>query len=262
MNILILFILFCNFFFNFSYSFDYSVVRSIQSDILLSGVSLGTSKLVLDRLKSSEFFIENSNVTRKMIHISAAPLFMSTWKFYNYKNIATLVPLISSLYLVRSSNVTSKILSRSGDEKEILKGPLIYTIILSLITNFYWKSDPIGMISMIQLSIGDGFADIIGRRYGKNKWINTSNKKSVEGSIGFLITSFLSSYLFINMNLDIFPNNIHYSNLDIFLISLICSLSEAYSKLDDNISIPVSALITNYIIFSYHYISQIDSVIS
>ena len=261
MNIIILFILFCNLF-SLSYSFDYSVIRSIQSDILLSGISLGTSKLVLDNLKSSEFFVENSNVTRKMIHISAAPLFMSTWKFYNYKNIATLVPLISSLYLVRSSNDTSKILSRSGDSKEIFKGPLFYTIILSLITNFYWKSDPIGMISMIQLSIGDGFADIIGRKYGKTKWINTNNKKSVEGTIGFLTTSFLSSYLFLNMNVDIFPNNLNYSNLDIFIISLICSLSEVYSKLDDNISIPVSALITNYIIFSYHYINQIDSIVN
>lgn len=236
---------------NLALAFNHNLIH----DVSISGASLITSKLALDNMKALSL---NQNTTRKLVHITAAPVFMSTWQFYDSKYIALSVPILASLYLVKNSNSLSDILSRSGNKNEIFKGPLIYTLVLSLTTLIYWKEDPIGLIAMTQLSIGDGFADIIGRKYGNNKW-KFNKKKSVEGSIGFVITSTLFTYFLIN-NLNLNENIYNYSFNEIFIISLVCSLTELFSKIDDNISIPLAAIFTNYFLLVYKYVNFIDLI--
>lgn len=238
---------------SFAIAFNHNLIH----DISISGVSLLTSKFALDNMKVLSL---NQNATRKLVHITAAPAFMSTWQFYDSKYIAASVPIIATLYLVQNSNSLSSIISRSGNKDEIFRGPLIYTIILSLITLTYWKEDPIGLIAMTQLSIGDGFADIIGRKYGNNKW-EFNKKKSVEGTIGFLTTSSLFTYFLIN-NLNIFENIHSYSFIEIFIISSTCSFIELFSKIDDNLSIPLTAIFTNYFLLVHRYVNFVDLIIN
>ncbi len=223
-----------------------SINTPIFNDLTIAGTSLTGTKIILDSMKEITYFQNNINYTRKGIHICAAPLFLSTWQFYDSKYIASFVPLIASFYLIKESKSISKILSRTGDNGEIFNGPLIYTSLLTLITIIFWKDNSIGMISMIQLSIGDGFSDIIGRKYGKNKWFGEFSNKSIEGSLGFFISSSFVSYLFLSMETCCFDSN--YSLEEILLISFICSLSEVFSKIDDNISIPLAALLSHYIL--------------
>ena len=182
------------------------------------------------------------NLTRKIIHISTAPSFMTTWKFYNEinsKNWASFVPIFATFYMLSKKGDLAKIISRSGNENEILKGQILYTIVLSIITYFYWIDDPIGIIAMIQLAVGDGFADIIGRNFGNNKWKHNS-KKSIEGTIGFFITSSIFTQLFVNYYFDY---NFDFSK--IIVLSLIASLIETFSEIDDNISVPISVIMFN-----------------
>ena len=181
----------------------------------------------------------NSNVTRKIVHVSSAPLFISTWSLYNDYNPnfwASLVPLSASLYIGSNSENLTSILSRSGNKDEIFKGPLIYTLVLTFLTYTNWLDTPNGVIAMTQLAVGDGFSDLIGRKYGKTKWIH-NRKKSIEGSLGFLGTSLISTILFLNYF------NFDYSLEKIFIISLICSLIESLPKIDDNLSVPLVALL-------------------
>lgn len=64
-----------------------------------------TNLLVTKRLINGLDKIDyNPNITRKIIHISSAPLFMSTWHLYNDYNPqfwAGTVPILSSLYLLK-----------------------------------------------------------------------------------------------------------------------------------------------------------------
>ena len=233
-----------------------SINSPILNDLAIAGTSLTGTKIILDSMKEITYFQNNANVTRKGVHIFAAPLFLSTWQFYDSRYVAFIVPLISSLYLIKDSKSISKILSRSGNNGEIFNGPLIYTSLLSLITILFWKDDLIGMISMIQLSIGDGFSDIIGRKYGRNKWFGEFSNKSIEGSIGFFISSSLVSYLFLSMETTSLSTNCfdsNYSIEEIIFISLMCSLSEVFLKIDDNISIPFMALFSHYVLKYFFY---------
>tara|TARA_Y100000992_G_C21205529_1_gene462714 strand:- start:74 stop:763 length:690 start_codon:yes stop_codon:yes gene_type:complete len=203
---------------------------------IISASNLAISNIALNKVKQLNI---NPNITRKAIHITSAPTFISTWSLYNDNHPqlwAASVPFFTSLYLINKKDNLTNIISRSGNSSEIFKGPLIYTIILTTITLYYWTDNPIGIIAMSQLSIGDGFADIIGRKYGKTKWFYNKNK-SLEGTLGFLISAFIGT------NLLISSYNYSYDLEHIFLISLICSLIETIPFIDDNISIPLVVLV-------------------
>ena len=230
MKIVILVTLFC-----LSNGFN-PVLYKLKNPIL-AGTSLAIGKKYISTLSKSNI---NTNLTRKIIHITCAPAFISTWTLYNdffTRYWAALVPFISSFYLIYKRNNLKDSISRSGKSNELLKGPLIYTLILTYLTYKYWLFNEIGIISMLQLSIGDGFADIIGRKYGKHKWF-FNKKKSIEGTIGFCFTSFFGCLLFFkifhNYSINIFK---------LFIISLSCSIVELIPFVDDNISVPLFTIL-------------------
>lgn len=212
----------------------------ITSSELITTYSLG--KLAKNNIP---MYALNSNITRKLIHVTSAPVFVSTWGLYNDNNPnswASLVPLSASIYIATNSENLVSLLSRKGTKEEIFKGPLVYTIILTLITYFSWMNTPNGIVTIMQLAIGDGFSDIVGRAIGETKWKH-NNKKSIEGSIAFLVTSFFSSVYMIEFFNLVYKTNYEYSLINLLIISLSCSLIETIPKIDDNISVPVTSIV-------------------
>ena len=51
-------------------------------------------------------------------------------------------------------------MSRTGDRREILRGPLYYGIVFVVLTLLYWVNSPIGMVALMLMCGGDGLADI------------------------------------------------------------------------------------------------------
>ena len=74
-------------------------------------------------------------------------------------------------------------MSRSGDRREILKGPLLYGIVFVVLTLVFWKTNEIGVIALMMLCGGDGLADVIGTRVNSVtlKW---SKNKTLAGTLG------------------------------------------------------------------------------
>ncbi|RLD06903.1 MAG: phosphatidate cytidylyltransferase, partial [Chloroflexi bacterium] len=79
-----------------------------------------------------------------------------------------------------------KAMSRTGDPKEILRGPLYYGIIFVLMTLIFWKDSPIGIIALMLMCGGDGIADVVGRRV-KSPKLPWSKEKSVAGSLAVFV---------------------------------------------------------------------------
>ena len=237
-------------------SFCYLIKSFNLPDPFISIGNLATTKFLTTKLNELEL---EKNVTRKILHITSAPTFIYTWQFYDSQFWASCVPAIMLILLITKNENLSKIISRSGNVNELGKGPAFYALVLYLVTLGFWKNDPIGLIAMNQLAIGDGFAEIIGRKYGRNKWINS--KKSIEGSLAFIMSSSIFTYLSLYY-INLYENCHKYSFQEILLISIICSISEVYSKIDDNLSIPIAALVTNYFILFFKYYSFIDPIVN
>ncbi len=143
-----------------------------------------------DKLRNSGKL--NINISRKIIHTFSAPIFIFFFPFYSGEwyspLIAMIVPLIFALkFLTIGLGITKdeafvNTMSRSGEPKELLKGTFYYTLIMIVLALVWW-THPLAVIAFSLLAFGDGFADIIGRNYGKTKIKVPAGEKTLEGSL-------------------------------------------------------------------------------
>ena len=138
----------------------------------------------------------SSHVSRKIIHMGTGPLFVLCWLLFSEtpeaRFLAALVPLaITGQFILVGTGLIQdeaavSAMSRSGDRREILRGPMYYGIIFVALTLYYWRSSPIGIIALMLMCGGDGLADLLGRRFGSLKlpWNQDKSWAPWECSLG------------------------------------------------------------------------------
>lgn len=203
-------------------------------------------------------------VTRKIVHILAAPVFLLTWLLFSgsvfSRYIALVVPI---LFIVQFTAIgTGKMkdeafvrsMSRSGDPAELLKGTLYYAIIIFVVTLFwfylpstgYENANPGALIILGCLAGGDGFADIIGRKYGGDKKFGLFGaEKTIVGSLAMFLGSFIFCYgLCALFSIGIPAFNLVQLLLPIVIICVVVTIVEALSPPNfDNLTIPIIVII-------------------
>ncbi len=202
-----------------------------------------------------------SKLSRKLVHIGTGPIYVLCWLLFpNHpasRFLAALVPLAITIqfFLIGTGIIQDeakvKSLSRTGDRREILYGPLFYGIIFVLLTILYWNDSPIGITALMVLCGGDGLADILGRRFGTSK-MPWSAEKTWAGAFGMFAGSWILStgILLIFANLGIFSQPISPFWLPITLISLAATVVESLPiKEIDNITITAVSLIVGHLLF-------------
>ena len=148
-----------------------------------------------------------SRITRKIIHILTGPIFILTWKLYpegNYGNVCSTLPFLASslflyLYIFKNyqlSKIMKNILSRSGNSIEIIEGPFFYGILIGILTSIFYNYHPIGIITIIILSFGDGLADVFGSNFNSFILPSPFGKKTCLGCFSFVFFSFFFSCLY------------------------------------------------------------------
>ncbi|KAL1522469.1 hypothetical protein AB1Y20_017457 [Prymnesium parvum] len=208
-----------------------------------------------------------STLTRKLIHTGTGPLFVMGWPFFSDAPSAVLaacsVPLINlaRLWLAGKGGVLTadgdqlvSSLSRTGEAKEVARGPFFYTLVLLAATALSFRALP-GVVAVCQMAVGDGVADIVGRRLGKTKWGFVENK-TVEGSVAFVLGAWGASLGMLGgcHYLGYTSFTVQTAALPMLLISLACSCVELFSAplqakigalADDNLTVPlVGAVLT------------------
>eukprot|EP00956_Cyclotella_meneghiniana_P015508 scaffold23809_cov62-Cyclotella_meneghiniana.AAC.14 len=223
----------------------------------------------------------DSRDARKIIHTLSGPLFIFVWPLFSHalgaRVFATIVPFLNGIRLFVAGTGTERVgsdtaksnkngqkaynksnektgievdlanaISRSGDAKEALQGPFVYVIVLLCCTFFFWVDTPIGIVAVATMAVGDGLADLMGRRFGAtNKW-PFNKRKSIAGSSAFVIGSVVGSFgllswLIWNGSMDPLP----YDSLDLvrrlFVIAVVCAGVELAPVVDDNYSVPIAA---------------------
>jgi phytol kinase len=202
-----------------------------------------------------------SRLSRKLIHIGTGPIFVLCWLMYPTLPIsrwlAALVPFVITTQFVLvgtgilKDEAAVKAMSRTGDRREILRGPLFYGIVFILMTLLYWKDSPIGIPALMMMCGGDGIADIVGRRVDSPK-LPWSREKSVAGSLsvfagGWLLTVLLFAiYIWtgeFNGPLSRYLSSITWIALGAMLVE-----SLPYKDID-NITITVVSVLVGHLVF-------------
>lgn len=202
-----------------------------------------------------------SKLSRKIIHIGTGPIFVLCWQFFtdlpSARFLAALVPLLITFQFlliglgIIKDEPAVQAMSRTGNPKEILFGPLFYGIIFVVLTIIYWFDSPIGMVALMTLCGGDGFADIIGRRFGKTK-LPWSNNKSWAGSLGMFFGGWTLSMLvvFLYIAAGYFPGTMISYFWSITIINIAATIVESMPVKDfDNLSISVVSVLIGHLFF-------------
>ena len=203
----------------------------------------------------------SGGLSRKLIHIGTGPIFVLCWLIFpnstSSKYIAALVPFAITLQfflvgigVIRDESAVQA-MSRTGNPREILRGPLYYGLVFVLITIFFWYDSPTGIVALMLLCGGDGLADILGRRYGRSH-IPWNPRKSWIGSLAMFSGGFILSLaiLAIYISVGIFDSTLIELIPTLLIISLMATIVETLPLQDiDNITVTATAVLLGYFLF-------------
>lgn len=216
-------------------------------------------------LRLMDFFAHQgwieSRLSRKIIHIGTGPIFVLCWLLFPdiwyARWLAALVPFAITIQFILiglgviKDEASVKAMSRSGDPKEILRGPLYYGIMFVVVTVVFWKDSPIGMTALMMLCGGDGIADLIGRRFRSPKLFH-SPQKSVAGSLGVFFGGWVLSMFILGIYslAGFFPGAFSHFLMPVTLIALVATLIESLPQKDiDNVTVTLAAAVIGYFLF-------------
>jgi phytol kinase len=204
----------------------------------------------------------SSDLSRKIIHMGTGPIFVLCWLLFtddpvSSRFLAALVPLaITAQFVLVGAGIVRdeaavKAMSRTGDRREILRGPLFYGIVFVALTILYWRATPIGMVALMLMCGGDGFAGVLGRRFGKTR-LPWNSRKTWIGSLGMflggwvfsagILAAYVAAGFFSGPWLAYIPA--------ITLIALVGTLVESLPLDDiDNLTIPLAAVLLGHLLF-------------
>lgn len=202
-----------------------------------------------------------SRLSRKLIHIGTGPIFVLCWLLFSevwYSRwLAALVPFAITIQFaliglgVIKDEASVKAMSRSGDRREILRGPLFYGIVFVILTLSFWKTSPVGIIALMLMCGGDGLADILGRNF-RSAHLPWNQRKSVLGSLGMFIGGWLLTFLVIAAYIPagIFAGPLSNYLLPITTIALLGMLVESLPFRDvDNLTVTLAAVLLGMVFF-------------
>jgi phytol kinase len=201
-----------------------------------------------------------SRLSRKIIHIGTGPVFVLCWLMFADVSIsrwlAALVPLVITLQFalvglgILKDEAAVKAMSRTGDRREILRGPLFYGIVFVAVTLLYWKDSLIGVPALMIMCGGDGIADIVGRRVDSPK-LPWSPEKSVAGSVSVFLGGWLLTMIIFGIYLwmGAFSGPIARFLLPVTWVALGAMLVESLPFKDvDNITVTVACILIGHLV--------------
>ena len=203
----------------------------------------------------------SSHVSRKIIHMGTGPLFVLCWLLFSEtpeaRFLAALVPLaITGQFILVGTGLIQdeaavSAMSRSGDRREILRGPMYYGIIFVALTLYYWRSSPIGIIALMLMCGGDGLADLLGRRFGSLK-LPWNQDKSWMGSLGMFIGGWSFALIILGAYriFGYFSGDFSIYLVPITIIALVGTLVETLPFKDiDNLTVTAAAVVMGTLLF-------------
>lgn len=203
----------------------------------------------------------SSALSRKIIHMGTGPIFVLCWLLFPdtslARYLAALIPLaitaqfaLVGLGVIKDQSAVDA-MSRSGDRREILRGPLFYGIVFVALTILYWKDSPIGLLALMLLCGGDGLADVVGKRV-KSAPLPWSKRKTWIGTlamfVGGWVTAVLVMWVFVSQG--VFGGSILQYLPAITILALAGTIVESLPVKDiDNITVPLITIILGHLLF-------------
>ena len=188
-------------------------------------------------------------VSRKFLHIMvgnmifAMPFFADPWTMVWFLTLPITVVLF---FLTEYSPIKiENSVTESGHALGLFFYAAIWTILIAVFSKQLW----IVALAIVPMVYGDGFAALIGQKFGKIKYTVFGGTKSLEGSLTmFVITTVMSVFVWMVFTSIGYPMP-EFNLVYIIAISAVATACEALSYGGiDNLSVPTITSILYYLI--------------
>jgi len=184
-------------------------------------------------------------LSRKVLHIMVGnvafllPIFQTRWMMA----FVTAGPFILFTFLMSPYSPISKMRGKTSEAGHGM-GLVYYAISWTVLAYFFFESKEIIAIGILAMSYGDGFASLIGMRYGKKAFRVFDDVKSYVGSFAMFCFTFLMMnvallfYSTFSFSHSVCPFCLE-SEVLLLSIAFVAALAEAVTpKGLDNLSVP------------------------
>eukprot|EP00897_Mesotaenium_endlicherianum_P006412 jgi/Mesen1/579/ME000107S10811 len=229
-------------------------------------------RLILNGYEST-----GDKLSRKLVHISTGLLYFACWPLFRHVTVGelqervcawkvaarflcALAPAANCVRMLAlgtgavRDDAAVKAISREGDPRELLRGPLYYAVVLTFVTVCFWRNSPVGGIAVALMCGGDGIADIAGRRLGSAK-LPWNAHKSWAGSIAMFLlgTPLALATVYFFCALGFYACSWPSTVARVALIALAATLVESLpitDRFDDNLTVPLTAVALGSVLFA------------
>jgi dolichol kinase len=216
----------------------------IQNDF--AGLALVYIYVAILLIISEKLLTKHPTFSRKFLHIMTGNIAFLLPIFQTREIMAFLAagPFIIFTLLMSPYSPIKSIKGKTSSAGHGM-GLVYYAITWTILAYVFFDNKIVIAIGILAMSYGDGFASLIGSKYGKKKYDVYGDKKSYIGSISMFIFSiilFIVALIFYDLGI----------NLEVFFILIIISLVSTIAEMItprglDNLSVPFIASIYFYI---------------
>ena len=193
----------------------------------------------------SRFTDSEPEIIRKIVHIGMGNVILIAW----WLDIPAYVGITASVFasLITLLSYKFPILPGINSVGRQSLGTFFYAVSIGVLMGIFWylHQPQYAVLGIMIMAWGDGLAALIGKRFGKHKYIVFGSQKSWEGSL----TVTLSSYFICVTLLFIVQGNIWQTWIISLIVALIATILEAFSFLGiDNLTVPIGSATCAYLL--------------
>ena len=186
-----------------------------------------------------------AEIIRKIVHIGMGNVILIAW----WLDIPAYVGITASVFasLITLLSYKFPILPGINSMGRQSLGTFFYAVSIGVLMGIflYLHQPQYAVLGIMIMALGDGLAALIGKRFGKHKYIVFGSQKSWEGSL----TVTLSSYFICVTLLFIVQGNIWQTWIISLIVALIATILEAFSFLGiDNLTVPIGSATCAYLL--------------
>lgn len=181
----------------------------------------------------------DSAFTRKFIHVG-----VGFWGFVAYWTLETwwvaLIPPASFVFINLLSYKWTLIQSMEIEDKTNL-GTVYYPLSLCVLILLFWRTgNPVtAVLGLLVMALGDGFASLVGQKWGKHPYRIWKREKTLEGSTAMFAFSFMAVAAVLMIVTDLVFPQVLVRGL---VVAAIATAVEAVSPWGmDNLTVPLLA---------------------
>lgn len=211
-------------------------IPDVWLQIGLVGACLGI--LVLGAEALNRYAATDSEIVRKIVHIGTGNVILLAWWLDLPAWVGITASIIASVIALLSYKYPILPAINSVGRKSL--GTFFYAVSIGILTAWFWPihQPQYAALGILVMTWGDGFAALIGQRFGKHPYQVWGIQKSWEGSLTmFLVSCIVSSLILLTVQGAV------WQTLAISVaVAAVATGLEAFSKLGiDNLTVPLGS---------------------